>query len=608
MLKWLTPRRGKSPAAAQPAPSASSDELMRQAFPLHEAGNLQAAERLYRQILEQSPDYADAHYLLGRMSLDAGRLDAALRHVRDAVRANAHEPAFHKTLGEIHYSLGHWLEAVVHLGKAVALKRTDLESWNNLGCAHEKLDQVDEALHCFEHALELSPNSPSSLNNLAGALKDQGRIGEAIDLLAKARTLAPGDADILSNYLYALNLSDHFTAEQRFQAHLAFDAHFGAGVFGQPQRSTTDADPSRRLRIGYFSPDLRAHPVSCFIEAPLIHHDRRGYEIWCYYLHPSGDVVTGRLKRQADHWAECHRLNDHQIAERIAADGIDILVDLAGHTGGNRPAVLARKPAPVIATWLGYPNTTGLRVVDYRLSDARCDPPGLTEHRHTERLVRLPQQWCYSRPDVEAEVTALPATRRGYVRFGSFNNASKHSDEMLRVWAGILSRLPNARLLVWGVGTEHRARIRSIFEAAGIVAHRLDFSHRTSFAEQIAMYQDVDIALDTYPYSGVTTTFNSLWMGVPVVTLAGNVSAARSSHAILDGLGLADWSVATPAAYADSAIEHATDLSRLSQLRQQLRARLEKSAFMDGPRFTRQLEDAYRQMWRAYCAADGSLG
>lgn len=612
MLNWFRRSRGTAkgappdPAAAvppaSPAGSADPDALMREAWPLHEAGNVAAAAQLYRKILEVAPGYADAHYLLGRIAQDQGDAGAAMHHVRDAIRCNGQEAAFHKTLGEIYFGLGHWQEATVYLANAVERQPGDFESWNNLGCACEKLGRLAEATRHFQKALEIAPDSAMVLNNMAMTLKDRGRADEAIEAYRKAREQVPEDTDLFSNYLYTLNFSSRITPAQCFEEHLAFDRRFGTGRFGVTARRSPDPDPERRLRIGYFTPDLRAHPVSVFMDAPLKLHDRQAFEVSCYYLNPWTDAVTERLKPLADRWVDCKGLNDEQLAARIGEDRIDILVDLAGHTGHGRPAVLGRKPAPVIATWLGYPNTTGLRTVDYRLTDALSDPPGLTERYHTETLLRLPQQWCFTRPALAAEVTALPAARSGHVRFGSFNNASKLTDDMLRLWGAILQRVEGARLLVWGVGEEQREHIRQVCAEAGVDAARLDFNDRTGFVEQVMLYQQVDIALDTWPYSGVTTTFNSLWMGVPVVTRAGDSPASRSTHAIASGLGLGDWSAQSEAQYVEIAVAKARDLAELAGLRARLRGTLERSAFMDGPGFTRQLEAAYRTMWRQHCA------
>jgi protein O-GlcNAc transferase len=579
---------------------------MRRAWPLHEAGNIAEAQRLYHEILRLRPDYADAHYLLGRIEQDAGRDAEAIPHMRNALRANDKEPHFHRSLGQAFYALGAWDEAIVYFHNAVGLEPADFESWTNLGCAYQKLGRLAEATRHFEKAVEIQQDSPQALNNVAMALKDRGRVDDALAAFRKALKLAPDFKDLFSNYLYALNFSTRVTPAEVFEAHAGYDAVFGSGAHGVAAPAAADRDPERRLRIAYFSPDLRSHPVSVFIEPVLAHHDRARVEVFCYHLFPFGDVVTARLKPLADHWVETRSLGDEQIAERLRADRIDIVVDLAGHTGENRLPVLGRRPAPVIATWLGYPNTTGLKAVDWRITDAACDPPGV-ERYHTEQVYRLPgAQWCFTRPDahrdVHAEVTPLPAAGDGLLRFGSFNNASKLNDEMVRTWAEILRRIERSTLLVWGVGDEQSAHIREVVREAGVDPARLEFSDRTGFPAQLAMYQRTDIALDTFPYSGVTTTFNSLWMGVPMLSLVGEVSASRSTLSILRALGLEDWTATTREALVETAVRKAADLPALAALRAALRARLEASPLMDGPAFARKLEEAYRSMCRGYCA------
>jgi predicted O-linked N-acetylglucosamine transferase (SPINDLY family) len=606
MLKWLLGRRARAlermqklsppPPAAATAPRGSADELMREAFSLHQAGNVPEAERRYREILAIDPAYADAHYLLGRIAQSQGRHEDAVQHVRHALRANASEAAFHRTLGEVYYALGRWNEAAVYLQNAAERDPGDFETWTNLGCACEKVGKLAEAARHFERALELAPESPQALNNCAMSLKDRGRVDEAIAMYHKARTLMPGDADLFSNYLYNLNYSSRWTPEAIWREHVEYDRAFGSGRFAALVQAPLPRG-QRRIRIGYFSPDLRSHPVHVFVEPVLRHRDRSQFEVFCYNLYPWPDRVSERLKTLCDHWVDCGTWDDERLAGRIVEDGIDLLVDLAGHTGNNRLPVLGRKPAPVIATWLGYPNTTGLKTVGYRITDAVCDPPGTSERYHTESLLRLRgAQWCFLKPDVPVAVSPLPAALAGAIRFGSFNNASKLTEEMVLVWARVLLGVASSSLLIWGVGSEQRERISKRLGDAGIGRERLEFVERTPFRQQLECYQRVDIAFDTHPYSGVTTTFNSLWMGVPVLTLTGDRLASRSSSSILGALGLQDWVADNPQAFVELAAAKARDLASLAALRIGLRERLERSALMDGKRFTQKLEDAFREM------------
>lgn len=614
MLKWLRGKGGADapgdapaapPAPAAAAPAADPDELMRRAFPLHQAGDVAAAQRLYREILEIDPKYADAHYLLGRIEHEEGRHEEAIPHLRNALRADNKNPHFHRTLGDSFMALGHWLEALAYFQNAAELDPGDFEHWNNLGCANEKLGRLNEASQHFDKAFALEPRSPPVLNNVAMTLKERGRIDEALVRYRQLRELAPDNDVFFSNYLFTLVFSTAHTPEDVCREHSAYDDHFGVGRHGRRMPAGVDRTPGRRLRIGYLSPDLRSHAVAVFLEGVLAHHDASAVEIFCFHLWPRRDRVSERIKLLTDHWIECAGLDAAALAQRIEAQHIDVLVDLAGHTGDNGLAAVGLKPAPVIAAWLGYPATTGLKTVDYRITDAVCDPPG-AERYHTEKVYRLPgAQWCYERPPLDVAVTPLPCAGDGHVRFASFNNAAKLTDEMLRTWARLLERVGNASLLVWGVTDEQADHIRALMRSAGIDAARLEFSPRTAFDAQLAMHQRTDIALDTFPYGGVTTTLNSLWMGVPVLTRAGQASSSRTSLSILTALGLQDWCAATPDELVEIAVAKLADGAALARLRAELRERLVASPLMDGPAFARKLEAAYRDMWTAYCTGAG---
>lgn len=603
MLNWLRPKKPEpsAPAPATPVAQGDADELMRQAFPLHQAGKVAEAGRLYREILGFAPDNADAHYLLGCIEHEAGRHPEAIPHLRNALRIDRKNPHFQQTMGLALYAMGLWHEALAHFQSAAELDPDNFESWSNLGSVYERLGRSEEAVQHFEKALAMAPDSPAVLANAALSLKHRGRIDEAIGHYRRLRDLTPDVEPTFSNYLSSLTYSARPSPAEIFQAHVEFDRYFGTGRHGVKAPPASDRNPDRRLRIGYFSPDLRSHPVAVFLEGVLAHHDTSVVEIYCYHLYPRRDPVSERLKLLCDCWVECTGLDNAALARRIEQDRIDVLVDLAGHTADNRIAVLGLKPAPIIATWLGYPNTTGLKTVDYRITDAVCDPPGV-ERFHTEAVYRLPgAQWCYNRPPFEMPVTALPAAGDGHVRFASFNNTAKLTDDMLRVWAQLLQRIDNSSLLIWGAGDDFAQRVRQVVRNAGADPGRLEFSPRTAFDVLLTLHQRTDIALDTFPYSGVTTTFNSLWMGVPVLTLAGEVSASRSSLSILSALNLQDWAVYSPQDLIETAVRKVADLEALAQLRAGLRERLEASALMDGPAFARKLEAAYREMWRTHC-------
>jgi predicted O-linked N-acetylglucosamine transferase (SPINDLY family) len=341
--------------------------------------------------------------------------------------------------------------------------------------------------------------------------------------------------------------------------------------------------------------------VACFLAHVLEAHDRGQVEVFCYSNSRQADAVTARIRAAADCWREIHALSDEQAAELIREDGIDLLVDLAGHTGDNRLPLFALKPAPVQVTWLGYPDTTGLREIDYRITDAWADPPGRSDELHTEKLVRLPHGFAaYEPQEVAPEVAPLPAEANSFVTFGSFNNFNKLTDECLEVWARILEAVSTARLLLKCGQFDDPAMREEML--ARFPSGRLELvGAQAGQAEHLAQYARVDVALDPFPYNGATTTCEALWMGVPVIALAGNRHAARVGLSMLTRVGLADLVATSQDEYVANAIELAADLSRLRTLRARLRDMMRSSPLTDGRQLAVELQAAYRDMWRVWC-------
>jgi predicted O-linked N-acetylglucosamine transferase (SPINDLY family) len=573
--------------------------LMRRAFPLHQSGEIAAAEALYLRILALTPEDSDAQFLLGRIAQQRGELVQAVERMQSAIRSNCKEPEFHRSLGAVFLSLGRWSEAADSLEQVLALDPADAVDWNRLGQAYWESGDMEKAQQKFERAYQIAPDTPESLSNIALVYRHLGLIEESLALLRRARSLAADNLGLLSGYLFTLNLSTRLGRQDIFREHLECDRLLGAIHPITRRRPGAQPGSDKRLRICYLSPDLRYHSVSLFVEPLLAHHDRSRFEISCYYAHPLHDDVSRRLRQLSDRWVDCAQLSDAEIAKLIASDGIDILVDLAGHTDGNRIAVLAHRPAPVVATWLGYLNTTGLRAVDYRITDRHTDPPGTTEQFHAEALIRLPDsQWCRQKPDQRIDVSPLPAAKTGAVCFGSFNKSSKLTRETLALWGRVLLLVPGARILFAGVGNRHQCRLRSALADQGVDDARLEFVDRLGLEQFRELHHRVDVALDPYPYSGATTTLDSLWMGVPVLTLAGNAPISRSTASILATIGLPHWIAHSEEEFVELAVRHTTDLAALAVLRSELRDTLEKSTLMDGARFTRQLEESYIRMWR----------
>jgi len=363
------------------------------------------------------------------------------------------------------------------------------------------------------------------------------------------------------------------------------------------------------MNIGYLSPDFKRHSVACFIEPLLAAHDRSRFKIFGYSGVSNSDPVTERIKGLCEEWRDVSRLGDDWIADRTRADRIDILVDLAGHTGEGRPLLFAHKLAPVQVTWLGYPNTTGIAAIDYRLSDAVADPEGAADRFHVEKLVRLPGGFlCYAPAPEAPAVAELPLLGSGHVTFGCFNNLAKLTPAMVALWAQLLVALPGARLHLKSFGLAAESARRSLlqqFADRGIGAERLELAAPVeSLAAHLAKYQGIDIALDVYPYNGVATTCEALWMGVPVITLAGPTHVSRVGASLLHSVGLAELVAGSAEEYLQKALELARNDDRLGALRRTMRDRLRASPLLDARRFAGALENAYREMWDRWVQAE----
>lgn len=476
-------------------------------------------------------------------------------------------------------------------------------AWHNYALVLMKLDRLGEAEAAVRRAIGLAPDFLPAYRFLGDLLRNDGRHEEAAQTYAAARSSAGGGLECEQAELHALNHSDRISDEALFARHKELGARLEAAYPARFAPFANRPDPERCLRIGYLSRDLRQHPVAWFLTPVLEGHDRSRIEAHCYANVSNPDSMTARVRSAAHRWHEVAGMSHRAIAEAIHADGIDILVDLLGHCADSDLPVFAQQPAPVQASWLGYLNTTGLTRIHYRLSDACSDPPGEADRLHTETLVRLPAtQWCY-RPVVSMEHSATPPfARNGFVTFGSFNHMLKLSQTIRGLWIEILARLPGSRLALLAVSPgPARERLAAEFAAAGISPERLTLVPPLPLNEYFRWFDAVDLALDTTPYSGGTTTCDTLWMGVPVLTLAGSRSPSRSAASILSAMGLEEWIARTPQQYVALALQFARDTARLGGLRASLRGRMQRSPVMNEPRFVRGLEEAYRRMWRAWC-------
>jgi protein O-GlcNAc transferase len=432
----------------------------------------------------------------------------------------------------------------------------------------------------------------------------QGRHDEAVDLYRRSLATESNSANH-SNLLFAMNYSGRYDQCALFAEHKRW-AELYAPTPPTAEPFTNVRDLNRRLRVGYVSPDFNMHPVAFFMGALIASHDRHAVEVFCYSSTFAQDKMTAAFRGMNVIWRDIAALDDVSAARLIRDDGIDIAVDLAGHTAGNRLLTLARRPAPIQATYLGYPNTTGMGAIDYRFTDVWADPPGASDRTHSEILVRLPSGFlAYTPPANMPPVRELPALSNGRVTFGSFNNVAKISPGTIDLWARVLTAMPDAQLMIKArsfVDAALRERFQRLFVARGVTEERLllPFEPVGSVAHYDT-FNRIDIALDTVPYNGTTTTCEALWMGVPVVALAGDRHASRVGVSILNAAGLSELIAPTPDAYIAIARGLASDLDSLAALRASLRTRLAPSALLDARRVARALEQAYRSAWRNWC-------
>jgi predicted O-linked N-acetylglucosamine transferase (SPINDLY family) len=581
----------------------------KQAWEAFSAQRWEQAQALYRQICDRDRLDAKAWAMLGMIHGRVNALEDAETCLTRALQLEPDNPDALSNLGLVFHRQGRALQAMQCYRKLLAQQPDHVETLFALGNACAQGDLLTEAQQCYEQALRQNPRHAGVLANLANVLAYQGRADRAVPCYRQLLGLGGATAGMHSNLLLCLNYSLAYDPSAIFEAHCAWAALYeqNGRIAKQP---VSHQDRDRKLRIGYVTPYVPGHSVMHFFEPLLTHHERSRFEIYCYVESASPDFTAKPLWQLPDCVRNTSGQSDEQVASMIRADRIDILVDLAGHTDHNRLPVFARKPAPIQMTYLGYPNTTGLRAMDYRLTDAWADPPGMTEQWHTEKLVRLNKGFlCFMPPGESPEITPLPAIERGYVTYGSFNVLTKITPEMLGVWARILLEVPTVRLLIKNkqlTDLALQARLYTQFEQLGVSRDRIDMLGRTSKEAHMAAYGKVDIALDTFPYHGTTTTCDTLWMGIPVITRAGASHVSRVGVSLLTRVGLNEWIAEDEQGYVDCAVRLAGDIGHLEALRHGLRDVCQNSGLCDGVAFTRQVERVFEQVWETHCERDGA--
>jgi len=563
------------------------------------SGQLDETERLCLQALQSDILDAQAHHLLGLARYRRGDIEDAETALVEAVRLEPNNAMFHNHLGSVLCALGHSEKGIAHYHTAIARAPEMADAHYNLGNALQNRFQLSSALKSYQKAAAINPDFVEVLVNLCSVYRNQGNVEQSLEILRTAIERFPENIALRSNYLLTLNYILENGSES-LREHTEMAGLFDHGV--PPVSQAPERCDGERLKIGYLSPDFKCHSVAWFMEPILKYHNRHAFEIYCYSNLLKGDAVTERLKTYADHWRDISPVSDHEVAEQIRSDGIDILVDLAGHTSNHRLSLFGYHPAPIQINYLGYPNTTGMQCMDYRLTDQWADPEG-SGSWCTERLIRLPDGFlCYSPQESAPEVCASPAGEKGFVTFGCFNAMAKIRPQLIRSWCRILKSVPDSRIIIKNTSLADkgvRKHVHNLFRKNGVQPRRvLLYEKCPSFEEHMALYHDIDIGLDSYPYNGTTTTCEALWMGIPVVTCAGEVHASRVGASLLLRLGLEDLVAETTEDYVSKAVSLALQPDKVAMLRLELRQRMHER-ICDGKRFTASLEDVYRQLTTA---------
>ena len=628
-----------------------ADALNNLGLALSAQGKLAEAKESYARALAADPNHADTLVNMGLVLQDENKLDEAVAHYKKSIAVRPGSPEAHFNLGnalkmqnkrdeaitsylqtlaikpypDAHINLGMILferrlldDAAMHFKEALKLQPDSLGALNNLAMTYNALNQYENAIACSEHALKIDPSAMHALDTLDVAnkslaltlttlgttYKSLGRMDDAISVLKRALSLDPAQALTYNNLLVTMIYAESVSPEQLFEE----SCNFGELIANPLIRNRpfiNDKNPDRKLRVGYISPDFRNHAVNYFSEPLLTLHDSKKFEIFAYSNTEAIDSVTERLMKEVDHWRDIQFMNDDEAADLIESDKIDILVDLTGHTARNRLLVFARKPAPLQITWLGHPATSGMKAMDYRITDVHAEPSGMTEHLNVEKLWRLPDIFCCYKahensPDV---IDHPPFEDNGYITFGCFNNFAKVTETVLKTWARILEQVPNSRLLLEITGIDHpkfKEDVEHRLKDFGFPVERVTLEPRKK-SNQFNLYNKIDIALDPFPCAGGTTSMDTMWMGVPLVTLSGKHFVSRMGVTILKNAGLPELITNSIDGYITTAVDLANDHARLKKMRHNLRDKVARSPLMDQKSFANNMETAYRDIWRKWC-------
>lgn len=569
---------------------------------LFRGGRYAELELRAKPLLQEYPGW-----VLGWSALGAARNHLGMDSESALRRALALDPQSaetHNNLGGFLRTRGRLDEGLIYLRQAVQLAPKYAEAHYNLGTTMQDADRYDEAISSYRKAIKINPAFLDAQAALGVALASRGKVAEALDVLRQLLRVKPDHLEARGHLLFTLAQCGDIDAETLFAEHLRFGEIFETPLRSSWQPFSNTRDPERSLRVGLISADFFHHAVANFL-APILPHLARSelLSLHAYYNHTLVDNVTLQLKQYFTQWNQVSGLSDAELATKIREDGIDILIDLSGHTGRNRLLVFARKPAPIQVSWIGYPCTTGLRAIDYYLTDRFFLPPNLFEDQFTEKIVRLPASVPFLPADKAPPINALPLLENGQVTFGSFNRPSKIGRSVVALWSRLLRGLPESKMLLGAMPKDGGyGELIDWFAQEGIARERLDFYERSGMDNYLQLHHKVDICLDTFPYNGGTTTFHALWMGVPTLTLAGRTPAGRSGASILGNLDLEGFVARDEADFVQKGMSWANHPAELSELRAGLRERFAQSASGKPAVVAQGFENAMRAIWRRWCS------
>jgi predicted O-linked N-acetylglucosamine transferase (SPINDLY family) len=570
------------------------------------SGRLEEAQAAYQRAILVSPTFGEAYSNLANVLSAKGVFDEAKAFYRRAIELDPKYAAAYYNLANTLAKIGESESAVSAYRQAICLQPDSAEAYGNLANVLVTMEQFSEATAAFRQAIRLRPDFAEAHNNFGNLLFATGQFESAVHEFRSAVALRPDLPFVQSNLVFFPMYQPNVTSQDIAAAARNWNDQQAEPLRAQIRPYQNRPDPARRLRVGYVSADFRRHVVGRNVLPLLRDHDSTDFEVLCYSNVTRPDSLTARFRGCAAGWRDIQGASDEQAAEVIRQDGVDILVDLSLHSTGNRLPLFARKPAPVQVTFAGYPGTTGLTTIGYRLSDIYLDPLESDTSVYSEQTFRLPHSfWCYDREGMEIETAPdpgpLPALARGYLTFGCLNNFCKVNEHVLRLWGQVVTAMPGSRFLLMAPERSQRQYVLDRLAESGVNAERVEFATFGPRSNYLAHYRDIDIVLDTFPYNGHTTSLDAFWMGVPIITKIGETVVGRAGWSQLNNLGLPELAAQDETEFLQIAVELASDLSRLSSLRNGMRARMLSSPLMDHISFTRDIETAYRTMWQRWC-------